>query len=701
MIRNESKIIKRMIDSTRNVCSHCVITDTGSTDKTVSIVQSMKDYCTLYINPFENFGKSRTQSIHNAIDYCKKQHKNLRNTWLLLLDADMILHKKDSFNPNVFKDKECVMLRQTDISTSYFNVRLIRADIDWKVFGVTHEYTGAVNRNITQFRYDGLTIDDKNDGGFKYDKLERDLRLLLQGLYSCDGIHLRYLFYIAQTYQHLGNRKQAKKFNTLRIQHKDKGFVEEIFLAYYRRGCMQSKTFKMLRDFDLAYEFMPDRIESMIEKTRVLLQLGRVKEAWDTALSKVISKPVPKNKTLFIDLPSYYNKRDELFLNIAIRQNLRNPDILERANKMNILSDDCARYMPYFTRPLPLKPFFNNYEINPIPILGPGFVNSTPSLATESLIAIRYHNYYITPSGDYGCDSRPVKTRTFLYDLLTKKYTEINFLRTWNELAPIQGDEDVRLFYNPDEKILRFTAVNCDHIPNSPRISTGKIDIHTGIVQDYKIWEDKGIQKNWLWSDMHKKHIHGIDTDGYILFDDDNKQLHPSFRLSGGPIFHRNCNGNGNGNGNLDMILLVHIVGFNDPDKKRVYTHRLLNFTVSGTGTGTGTGTSTGTGTGTGTGTSTGTDTSTGTGTRTDTSTTGKYKIQSYSDAFCFEKSREVEYSCGMQLINNKVYISYSVRDSSSNIGWMYLKDLIRISKTHDYNNQDSYLQQKLKDGIV
>lgn len=355
MVRNESRVIRRMIDSTRGVCEHCVITDTGSTDDTVEILQGMEGgYCTVFQTKFVNFGISRTESIQNALRWCRENPpaESGRETWLLLLDADMILQKKDSFDPSFFKGKECVMLRQTDTSMSYFNIRLIHASLDWQVCGVTHEYTDCKTKKTAKHNYHGLAIDDRNDGGFKADKFERDLRLLLQGLYACDdGIHLRYLFYIAQTYMCMKNYKMSKMFHTFRIENKERGFDEEVFISYFRRGLMQNRLAKMLRDFDLAYEYMPDRIESMVEKARVLYNLGKFEDAWESALCKVVSTPMPKNRGLFIDLESYYDKRDILLLGIVFR--------VEKAKAS--VPDERIQQIPFHLQGA--DRFFDNYAL--------------------------------------------------------------------------------------------------------------------------------------------------------------------------------------------------------------------------------------------------------------------------------------------------------------------------------------------------
>ena len=96
MIKNEEKIIKRCIDSVKDICDAFSITDTGSTDTTISI---LKDYfieneldSNIYEDVWKDFGHNRTLSYYNALELCKTLGWNPNTTYGLLLDADMTLN---------------------------------------------------------------------------------------------------------------------------------------------------------------------------------------------------------------------------------------------------------------------------------------------------------------------------------------------------------------------------------------------------------------------------------------------------------------------------------------------------------------------------------------------------------------------------------------------------------------------------------
>ncbi len=98
IIKNESKIITRLLDTVLSFIDHYVICDTGSTDNTIQVLEEyFKDKSIkgkVVQKPFEDFGKTRT--------YALKQCENEPDSdYVLLLDADMKLE----FSPNFDKDE--------------------------------------------------------------------------------------------------------------------------------------------------------------------------------------------------------------------------------------------------------------------------------------------------------------------------------------------------------------------------------------------------------------------------------------------------------------------------------------------------------------------------------------------------------------------------------------------------------------------
>ena len=99
IVRNESKIITRLLKSVLPIIDTYVICDTGSTDDTVSIIKDFFDsngiYGKVIFEPFKNFGYNRTFALKAAKGVA---------TYALLLDADMIFLRDISHNIRHFLD---------------------------------------------------------------------------------------------------------------------------------------------------------------------------------------------------------------------------------------------------------------------------------------------------------------------------------------------------------------------------------------------------------------------------------------------------------------------------------------------------------------------------------------------------------------------------------------------------------------------
>ena len=219
IMRNESKIVKRQLDSIKEVVDCISICDTGSEDNTVELIKEWGKEnnvpTAVHFEPFQNFGYNRTLSFQMAkksfpdADYC------------LFLDADMIL----KIEPGWAKIKDKLTLgsytiKQTNPRIAYYNLRLASTKYDFKCIGVTHEYwTGG--DGCEGGVLEELWIDDRDDGGHKANKLTRDRDLLVAGLEdpnTPDDLKGRYEHYLAQTYRGLGQFPKAIAHYNRRIE---------------------------------------------------------------------------------------------------------------------------------------------------------------------------------------------------------------------------------------------------------------------------------------------------------------------------------------------------------------------------------------------------------------------------------------------------------------------------------------------------
>ena len=110
-------------------------------------------------------------------------------------------------------------------SMVYSLVTLVKAGLDWKYVGKTHEYLNHVGKDVKALSFDDIHIKHHHDGGSRSDKFTRDLNLLLED-HQEDPENYRTVFYLAQTCGCLGNTQDSYKFYSLRIKEDDDGFIK-------------------------------------------------------------------------------------------------------------------------------------------------------------------------------------------------------------------------------------------------------------------------------------------------------------------------------------------------------------------------------------------------------------------------------------------------------------------------------------------
>lgn len=312
IVKNESKIIERCLSKVKDIVDCISICDTGSTDNTVEIIENfMKTHHIpgkVYHHPWKNFGYNRTLSAEAARNTLKELGFSLSESYLLLLDADMILKVDPSFDKSALKEDAYNLIQKTPCM-SYYNVRLIRANKNWICVGPTHEYWTCLDLHQIS-KLSTLWINDRGDGGSKGDKIERDIRLLTQGLVE-EPNNPRYYFYLAQSYKCLGNCEKAIELYKKRIEMG--GWKEEVWHA----KSMMGECYEQLGRWDQAlicyldaYQYNPQRAEPL-QKIASHYRYGGQHELAYLFAKQGLAIPYPKDQILFISDPVYDYQFDE------------------------------------------------------------------------------------------------------------------------------------------------------------------------------------------------------------------------------------------------------------------------------------------------------------------------------------------------------------------------------------------------------
>ena len=270
MVKNEERNIRRLFSSVGPWIDGIVLCDTGSTDGTVQLakglIEEMKLPGRIYQFPWENFGKSRTNSFQCFQAWVNKYTEwDPKKVFCLLLDGDMVLPNEEGLHAtleNLNSAYGGVNLQQRNGGIIYYNTRLLRCSDKWQCIGSTHEYWECPGKPVDNVGKPIIT--DIGDGGCKDNKFTRDAALLEQDLLT-DPNNVRTHFYLGQTYMSTGQQEKAIQILGRRIDLG--GWDEERYMAHiYRGDCMKTlgRPLEAVEEWLKAWQLRPHRTEAAL-----------------------------------------------------------------------------------------------------------------------------------------------------------------------------------------------------------------------------------------------------------------------------------------------------------------------------------------------------------------------------------------------------------------------------------------------------
>ncbi len=502
MVKNEEKIIERLIKSTLPAVDAVCVCDTGSTDKTRDIVERLKSELPipvgLYQDEWKNFGHNRSLSFKNGRNFCDSLDWSRENTYGLLLDGDMILKIGPKYNKEDLKEGGYLVIQRTH-SLDYHNTRFVRFSDDWTCVGVTHEYWNGPAK--TELSVDFIHIDDIGDGGCKADKFVRDIRLLTEGIEK-EPNNERYYFYLAQSYRDSGQPEKAIEFYKKRIAKG--GWAEEVWFSYYSISKLYlqlNKPFKAEKWAMKAYKIRPSRAEPLYF---LVLHFRNIGDQYRAMSYYKLAKDIPYPKDLlFIEknIYTYLLKYEYTILHYYVNPNnnfFGSRFCLEYLNQYRHNWDNVFSNLQYYIPRLAHE--FTPKKINaicPDSDFRPSSISlikhrPTPTSQEQLLANIRFVNYKIRPDGGYDMMENGVYNSAYwvrtknAYQYFDPTTLEpISNLVMMNGLPDdipkfhqtnIRGLEDVRLFKKNDEIYYNATTREFSY-DGKNRIITGKYDL--------------------------------------------------------------------------------------------------------------------------------------------------------------------------------------------------------------------------------
>lgn len=261
IVKDESHIIKEVLESTLPLIDTYCILDTGSTDDTIQIIKDFysKTEITGEViqSDWKGFGASRSE----ALKLCDG-----KMDYILMIDADDLIvfptGCKEFFTKSFEEHKpNAAIINIKRGNMDYSRTQIFKAQDDWYYIGALHEYPtndkkdNKIIKLPAEIYMVGRTLGNRSkQEGNKYLK---DAELLLAE-HEKDPENDRTVFYLAQSYRDGGNIPEAIKWYKKRIEMgkwKEEQCVSAMNLA------------RLLQDKDWAWrahEFNPKRNESLV-----------------------------------------------------------------------------------------------------------------------------------------------------------------------------------------------------------------------------------------------------------------------------------------------------------------------------------------------------------------------------------------------------------------------------------------------------
>lgn len=593
IVKNESKIIRRLFDSVLPIIDSYCICDTGSTDDTVDLIKTYFNEKNIpgkvVVEPFKNFCHNRNFSLQSAVGM---------SDYLLFMDADMIL-EITQFDKKMLSKADSHHLLQGNDSFYYQNVRIVKNNGLYSYAGVTHEYINTPsNSTLASIPKNVLFIRDIGDGGAKSDKFERDIRLLTEGIKD-EPTNVRYYFYLANSYFDHGDHALAIDIYKKRIELG--GWNQEVWYSHYRIGLCHKQLGNMpaaIYSWMLGYDYLPDRLEALYEIIQHYRYASNHKlcfHFYQLALN-ILKQNNNIDGYLFLHKDVYSFQILYEFTIIALYVGIKNINnevvsILNNCPHYHVVNNLFSNMKFYKDVLLPIKTINMDSKINiSINDVNTNFVASSSCLIKNPnqpgyIMNVRYVNYYITPTGGYiNCDKHIVTANKCVeLDADLKVVSEKLFDTVFNNRRYI-GVEDVKIFYesnNDDPTNAKILFIGTGfHANNSIGIVWGDYDTKQDVLLANEVtsgFSKEGCEKNWVYVN-YKNETHIVykwNPLQICKMSEDRQQINIVETKELPKIFSHVRGSSGGFCYKNEIWFLVHLVSYENP---RHYYHMMVVF---------------------------------------------------------------------------------------------------------------------------
>lgn len=298
IVKNESAVLERCLESVKPLIDAWEIVDTGSTDNTPKLARKILRGIPGQVRHTRWDGFSAARNL--ALKFAS------RSTYALLVDADDTIEGQLPKKAKLKADAYSMRIAYGD--TSYWRPQLVRTGSGLHFEGVVHEALTSDTPVVIE-RLDTLVYRVGGGGARSSDpeKYRRDAELLEQSPATP-----RNVFYLAQSWRDAGEPKKA--LDAYRRRAEMAGWEEETYFSLHEIGRMMERLRwaapEIIAAYLAAFEYRPTRAEPLCSLARYLRESGHVKAAYPFARAASLT-PRPDD-SLFVDDSVYaWRAQDE------------------------------------------------------------------------------------------------------------------------------------------------------------------------------------------------------------------------------------------------------------------------------------------------------------------------------------------------------------------------------------------------------
>lgn len=250
IVKNETAELPRSLTSIMPFIDRWVVVDTGSTDGTPEMIESLLAPFPGYVShkPWVNWGHNRSEALALA------QREGC--DWILRLDAD-----DELIDVVLPADLNPTCTYYVDVLYQGFTFArelLLNAKLEWKFIGATHEYLQSYTKTKS-VKLLGYIKTNPIRAGKTLDRFIDDVRILEAELKE-DPNNARNTFYLAQSYK--DSLQPVKAIEMYKKRASMGGWVEEVYISLLRVAQLSEGVRPLKEVVDAyvkAHEFRPER----------------------------------------------------------------------------------------------------------------------------------------------------------------------------------------------------------------------------------------------------------------------------------------------------------------------------------------------------------------------------------------------------------------------------------------------------------